>query len=351
MCGVNQPKEGVRWETEREGGSTTQPACQEGGTNNDKRGWSGLTKALSGGRCSAAACCGVRVPLAARCGGGVALHPEARRLHPLTHSNRPWLFGQCFSSLRELPTAVQPATAEASPAPFSAPTMRELPARGQAELAGAPPVAGPSAAAVDGKCAAEPFAPAPHGFGTAGSLASTWRYASAVQSTDSDTYSEHDAADPTAPPGASLTPTATGSPASTPGGDSAANQQLWSPSKRSQAQAPFAHRPPAPPGQHPHAGFGGAALGTLPPPPGIDPASFQAGERAAFLMAFQQALPGQQALGQLFSGQWLGGARHLCMWPTQAWRTQLCAACPSISAPRLLPIPCWPHVPPQMCSR
>ncbi|PSC67449.1 beta-Ig-H3 fasciclin [Micractinium conductrix] len=132
-------------------------------------------------------------------------------------------------------------------------------------------------------------------------LASTWRYASAVQSTDSDTYSEHDAADPTAPPGASLTPTATGSPASTPGGDSAANQQLWSPSKRSQAQAPFAHRPPAPPGQHPHAGFGGAALGTLPPPPGIDPASFQAGERAAFLMAFQQALPGQQALGQLFS--------------------------------------------------
>ncbi len=37
-------------------------------------------------------------------------------------------------------------------------------------------------------------------------------------------------------------------------------------------------------------------------PPGMDAASYAAGERAALMSAFQQALPSQQALGQLFTG-------------------------------------------------
>lgn len=37
------------------------------------------------------------------------------------------------------------------------------------------------------------------------------------------------------------------------------------------------------------------------PPPGIDALAYAAGERAAWSRAFQAALPGQQALGQLFT--------------------------------------------------
>lgn len=79
------------------------------------------------------------------------------------------------------------------------------------------------------------------------------------------------------------------------------DRQLWSPSKRPHATADGSH------------GHGGMALGAAAPvgsglavPAGMDAGSYAAGERAAFMRAFQQALPGQQALGQLFSGG-LGG--------------------------------------------
>lgn len=76
----------------------------------------------------------------------------------------------------------------------------------------------------------------------------------------------------------------------------AASRQLWSPSKR-----PGRHMTVQP----------GAADGAAAAPPGMDAASFAAGERAALLRAFQQALPGQQALGQLFSGEALStGSRQ-----------------------------------------
>lgn len=64
------------------------------------------------------------------------------------------------------------------------------------------------------------------------------------------------------------------------------------------------------PQQHHHASTnyppapGSFAAPHLPVPAGVDAASYAAGERAALMLAFQQALPGQQALGQLFSGEW-----------------------------------------------
>ena len=50
------------------------------------------------------------------------------------------------------------------------------------------------------------------------------------------------------------------------------------------------------------AGGGGAVVLHSAVPPGMDAASYAAGERAALMAAFQQALPSQQALGQLFTG-------------------------------------------------
>lgn len=179
-----------------------------------------------------------------------------------------------------------------------------------------------------------------------GSLASPgWRYACVAQSTDSEGFL--DATDPAVPgaelpaagepcrtswPAAGSPPAAAGCAGSTPEADS--SRQLWSPSKR-----PAQHvAAPAPlSAQHQHhqlgagggsaAGAAGAPAMQLAPPPGVDPASYAAGERAAFMMAFQQALPGQQALGQLFSGE-------------GASRCALCPCSPCILTPSCTLL-CW----------
>ena len=175
-------------------------------------------------------------------------------------------------------------------------------------------------------------APPPFGAGSAfgsglegRSLSSSWRYASAAESPDSGGggkagHGPYDAAAAqpwppvggggvaaTAPPPLASPPSpsmAMGSPTSAPGSggggegglstggmpaaaDDGSRQQLWSPSKRPATQA----------------GHGQQLQACV--PPGMDPAAYAAGERAALMCAFQQALPGQQALGQLFSG---GGA-------------------------------------------
>ncbi|KAL4425195.1 hypothetical protein ABPG75_009211 [Micractinium tetrahymenae] len=152
--------------------------------------------------------------------------------------------------------------------------------------------------------------------GDGSSLASSsWRYAPMAQSTDSEGFlnasapaAGAEAAVPAAgDPWRAASPPA-GSAAFTPGAEP--DRQLWSPSKR-----PAQHMAAAPPCvQHPQQqqlggggssgvapAFGHASAAHLAPPPGVDPASYAAGERAALMMAFQQALPGQQALGQLFS--------------------------------------------------
>lgn len=168
--------------------------------------------------------------------------------------------------------------------------------------------------------------------GTGGSLEgrsaySSWRYASARESSDSEGFPAYKAlpagrassaataavswqaagAALAAREGNSESPAAPvmGSPPGhpSPGADAdPLDRQLWSPSKRPQAAG-------APP---PSA----ASVLAVPPavaPPGMDANSYAAGERAAFMMAFQQALPGQQALGQLFSG----GCRWACGWVMQ----------------------------------
>lgn len=157
-----------------------------------------------------------------------------------------------------------------------------------------------------------------------GSLASSgWRYSYVAQSTDSEGFL--DATEP-AMAGIDAELSAAGDPwrAASPAGCAGAaagaepGRQLWSPSKR---PAQHMAAPVLPSAQHPHqhqlgaggGGSAGAAAGAaaaagapalhLALPPGVDAASYAAGERAAFMMAFQQALPGQQALGQLFSGE------------------------------------------------
>lgn len=210
--------------------------------------------------------------------------------------------------------------------------MRELNADAYAATVGGPADAAPAATAAK----LTPVAGLPAGSLDGPSPYSSWRYASARESSDSDgaplrrssppgsiggagsgaaaEYSWRAAGAALAARQESQSPAALamGSPidsaqsAGADGGDTAATrQQLWSPSKRAHVAAP--------------------AGGALQPaaPPGLDAASYAAGERAAFMVAFQQALPGQQALGQLFTG---GGraATH---------RARLGAACP--------PLPCF----------
>lgn len=142
---------------------------------------------------------------------------------------------------------------------------------------------------------------------------SSWRYASARESTDSEgppwRHSPTSAVTPEVSwraAGAALAarataaqahpqepPAADGSPGAASDPADGGSRQLWSPSKRAGAAG------------------GGAGVVALHPavPPGMDAASYAAGERAALMAAFQQALPGQQALGQLFSGG-AGGCSH-----------------------------------------
>ena len=138
---------------------------------------------------------------------------------------------------------------------------------------------------------------------------SSWRYASARESTDSE------GARPRHSPGSGVTaevswraagaalaaravggqppgpcqPTAVDtSPAAAAESPHAFSQQQLSPSKRPAAVAGGAS--------------GGAVVLHSSAPPVMDAASYAAGERAALMSAFQQALPSQQALGQLFTG-------------------------------------------------
>lgn len=142
---------------------------------------------------------------------------------------------------------------------------------------------------------------AAHGGGDYLRSTASWRYASVGNSADSDAYSgllASVAADAgstglsEAPGGdGGHTATLSAPPRLAPSTDgNPADRQLWSPSKRPGGQV---------------AVQAGPADGAAAVPPGMDPASFAAGERAALMRAFQQALPGQQALGQLFSGGFL----------------------------------------------
>ena len=208
------------------------------------------------------------------------------------------------------------------------------------EYTGAPYNPSPPSPGGASKQPAPPPFGAGSGFGSSlegRSLSSSWRYASASQSPDSadggragsGSY-DAAAAQPwppvrgggggaaAAPPPLASPPSPTlamGSPTSAPGSggdgggfgtgsrpaaDVGSRQQLWSPSKRPATQA--AH------GQHMQMQQQACV------PHGMDPAAYAAGERAALMCAFQQALPGQQALGQLFSG----GA---------GWCSQTCVAC------------------------
>ena len=136
------------------------------------------------------------------------------------------------------------------------------------------------------------------------SASSSWRYTSVGDSADSDTYSgllasvaAQEGGLVAAVTGATAAnggvadaaiPPAGGAAAGGPGDP--ASRQLWSPNKRPQLQA------------QPLYDTAGAVSGGGGVPAGMDAASYAAGERAALMCAFQQALPGQQALGQCFSG-------------------------------------------------
>lgn len=141
----------------------------------------------------------------------------------------------------------------------------------------------------------------------------SWRYTSISNSAESDTYSgllasvaaetgagglaEAVAAAGSSPshsdPRSTLRPANHSAAAAAAAyGTDTASRQLWSPSKRSQQHM---HEPSG-------SGGGDNCELTVGAPAGVDAASYAAGERAALMRAFQQALPGQQALGQLFSG-------------------------------------------------
>jgi hypothetical protein len=152
---------------------------------------------------------------------------------------------------------------------------------------------------------------------TAARSSASWRYTSISNSAESDTYSgllasvaaetgagglaEAVAATGSSPsysdPRSTLRPADHAATAAAAAyGTDTASRQLWSPSKRSQQHV-----------YEPSGGGGNSEL-TVGAPAGVDAASYAAGERAALMHAFQQALPGQQALGQLFSGACCGQA-------------------------------------------
>jgi hypothetical protein len=210
------------------------------------------------------------------------------------------------------------------------------------KYAGAPYNPSPPSPGGSSKQPALPPFGAGSGFGSSldgRSLSSSWRYASAAQSPDSASDGragngpyDAAAAQPwppisgggggaaaVAPPPLASPPSPTmamGSPTSAPGSggggeggfgtgdrpaaDDGSRQQLWSPSKRTASHA----------AQGQHMQMHQACV-----PPGMDPAAYAAGERAALMCAFQQALPGQQALGQLFSGGWDGEGAFKHAWP------------------------------------
>lgn len=119
-------------------------------------------------------------------------------------------------------------------------------------------------------------APRRHSPGSGVTAEVSWRAAGAALAARAAAGQPQDQQQPTV----DTSPTAAPEPAY-----SRLNQQL-SPSKRPAAVA----------------GGSGAVVLHSAVPPGMDAASYAAGERAALMTAFQQALPSQQALGQLFTG-------------------------------------------------